>query len=440
MSSTPRELAGHRDIPLGPSPFAATGPSVVVAVGYAVACLVWLVAGDRLPGGRWIVVHIFTLGVLTVLIWSFSQHFAARFTSTAPPTHGRRTQALLTVALAIAIASMLTGRAIEAHLPLVLGSAAIMAIVGVNLVGLRRLRRRAVGTRFTWVVRQYELAHVAFLAAAALGGALGAGWIPGQLFTAARNAHMHLNVLGWAGLTVMATLSGFGPALLRVQIEPGDDKRAGTAVSLAGFGLAVATVGFLVTSIGDGAGPPRVLAAGGLLVYGCAVAVVSRPLLRAARRTDRSPLRWAVAASLTWFLVAIATDVVVVATGANGGWAALGVMLLVGFLAQLVLTVLLYVAPMLRGRSFAARDRVIARVERLARIRTASLNLGVALVVVELALATGAIEAGVPLATVGWALVVGAVVVHVVVLAWPAGGGDGSVRSSTAGRYRRPPV
>ena len=406
----------------------------MAATGFAVACLVWLAAGDRLPGGRWIVVHIFTLGVLTVLIWSFSQHFATRFTATASTPTGRRSRAVLTGALSGSIVSLLTGRALDAHLPLVLGSTGVMAIVGMNLAQLRRRRRRAAATRFAWVVRQYELAHIAFLGAAALGGAMGAGWIPGPIFTAVRNTHIHLNVLGWAGLTVLATLSAFGPALLRVQIQPGDDKRAGTAVGLAAFGLAVATVGFLITSIGEGAGPPRVMAAGGLLVYGCAVTVVARPLLRAARRTDRSPLRFAVAATLAWFLLAIATDVVIVASGARGGATALGVMLLAGVLAQLVVTVLLYVAPMLRGRTFGARDRVIARVERFARTRTATLNLGVALVVA----AEVAVPAGAPLAAAGWSLVCVAVLVHLAAVAWPLGDDDGAVRSSTARRYRGP--
>ena len=81
---------------------------------------------------------------------------------------------------------------------------------------------------------------------------------------------------------------------------------------------------------------------------------------------------WAMAASLVWFLVAIAVDVVMVAFGSSGWSQELAAMLLVGVLAQLVLAVLVFVGPMLRGRDLATRDRLIARVERLALLRAAT--------------------------------------------------------------------
>jgi nitrite reductase (NO-forming) len=430
-------LTGHRRDGLGASPFAETAPAVIAAIAFAVACLVWLVAGERLPGGRWIVVHIFTLGVLTTAIWGFSLHLAARFTGTTAQAPGLRTRGTLAALLSASIISMLTGRAGGLHLPLVLGSVGIMTIVAVNLVQLRRLRRAATNERFTWVVTQYEHAHLAFLVAAGLGGAMGAGWIPASIFTAVRTAHIHLNVLGWAGLTVLATLTVFGPALLRVRIEPEVERRAATAVNLAGLGLAIAAAGFLITSIGEGAGPPRVMAAGGLGLYAYGVVVISLPLLRAVRRSDRSPLRWGVGASLAWFLLAIAVDLLLVVTGVGGWPLALSSILLVGVLAQLVLTVLLFVAPMLRGRTFGARDRVLARVEFLARTRSGALNLGVATVAgTQLADRIG-FDVGTIAPATGWLLVIVAVLAHLAVVVWPAGrGDDGHVRSATARRYR----
>ncbi len=430
-------LTGHRPDVLGRSPFAETVPAVIAAVVFAVACLVWLVAGERLPGGRWIVVHIFTLGVLTTSIWGFSLHLAARFTGTGAHAPSLRTRAALALVLSASIIAMLTGRAGGSHLPLVLGSVGIMAIVAVNLVQLRRLRRAATNERFGWVATQYEHAHLAFLVAAGLGGAMGAGWIPGSIFTAVRTAHIHLNVLGWAGLTVLATLTVFGPAMLRVRIEPGAEKRASTAVNLAGLGLAIAAGGFLITSIGEGAGPPRVMAAAGLGLYAYGVVVVASPLLLAVRRSDRSPLRWGVGASLAWFLLAIVVDLVLVVSGVGGWPLALTSILLVGVLAQLVLTVLLFVAPMLRGRTFGARDRVLRRVERLARTRSGALNLGVVTVAGTQLLDLLGRDAGTLVPTAGWLLVIVAVLAHLAVVVWPTRRGDDAhVRSATAGRYR----
>ncbi len=241
-------------------------------------------------------------------------------------------------------------------------------------------------------------------------------------------------------MTVLATLTVFGPAMLRTRIDPGAEKRAATAVNLAGLGLAVAAAGFLITSIGEGAGPPRVMAAGGLTLYAYGVAVISLPLLRAVRRSDRSPLRWGVGASLTWFLIAIVVDLVLVVTGIGGWPLALTEILLVGVLAQLVLTVLLFVAPMLRGRTFGARDRVLARVERLARSRTVALNLGVAIVAGTQLLDRSGSDAGTIAPVIGWLLVIVAVLAHLAVVVWPGGNADDEqVRSATARRYRSNP-
>ncbi|MEX0705927.1 MAG: hypothetical protein WD041_04855, partial [Nitriliruptoraceae bacterium] len=62
------------------SPVAGETPSIAVAVVYAMATLVWLAFGDVLPGGRWLAVHLFTLGVLTNLVLTFSGHFARAIT------------------------------------------------------------------------------------------------------------------------------------------------------------------------------------------------------------------------------------------------------------------------------------------------------------------------------------------------------------------------
>jgi hypothetical protein len=37
----------------------------IVAAGYGLATIVWVSAGGGLPGGRWLAVHLFTIGVVT---------------------------------------------------------------------------------------------------------------------------------------------------------------------------------------------------------------------------------------------------------------------------------------------------------------------------------------------------------------------------------------
>ena len=89
------------------------------------------------------------------------------------------------------------------------------------------------------------------------------------------------------------------------------------------------------------------------MAYGYGLVVVAGPLLRASRATTRSPLRWAIATSLIWFLIASAVDIVMVAFGSPAWSQELAAMLLLGVLAQLVLAVLSHVGPMLRGRDLA---------------------------------------------------------------------------------------
>ena len=437
-----QRLEGHRATTLGASPFTRNAPAIGVAITFGVLSLIWLVAGDALVGGRWLVTHLFTLGVLSVLIWSFSRNFAARFTGAGDLPERLVTTWALTLLLGVSVTVMIGGRALGAHWPLVIGTAGVMLVVGANVLTLRRLRHRARNERFVWVVRRYEDAHVVFLVAAGLGGSIGAGWVPGELFIAVRDAHIHLNVLGWAGVTVLTTLVVFGPAMLRVRIEQGAEQRASAALQRAVFGLGAAALGLVLSgiglTIGDGAeGPARLLFVLGMAAYVQAVFVVALPLLRAIRDHDRSPLRWSIAASIIWLPVAVVVDTVLLVLGRPGWSVGLAVALLVGVLAQLILTVLLHVAPLLRGRDFAARDLIIARTEQLPRTRAAVLNLGVVVVLL------AELLPGLPdvvvrqTARAGWSLVVVAVVVHLAIILWPVGRADPSeVRSAAANRYR----
>lgn len=439
-----RGLTGHRTTGLRSSPFARNAPAIGIAIVYGVASIVWLSAGQALPGGRWLVTHLFTLGVLSILLWSFSRNFAARFTGAGDLREPMAASWGLTLLLGASITSMVTGRAIQAHWPLTIGTLGIMAVIVMNVVTLRRLRARARNDRFLWVVRRYENAHVIFLVSAGLGGLMGAGRVPGEVYLGVRDAHIHLNVLGWAGLTVLTTLVVFGPALLRVRIEAGAEQRASDALVRAMVGLGMGALGIVLRSlgrsIGDGAeGPATLLLVVGMAVYLQAVVVIALPLLRACRAHDRSPLRWSLAAVVLWLPIGVAIDLVLLVVGRPGWSVGLAVALLIGVFAQLILAVLLYVTPMLRGRDFASRDALIARTERLPRTRTVTLNLGVVLVLVAdlapglpTALAEGLMHGG-------WLLVILAAVAHLVVILWPLGRIDPDrVRSSAAARYRDP--
>ena len=371
-------LRGGHGRPLGPSPFASAAPSIVVALVSMLAAGVWVIAGAALPGGRVLAVHLLTLGALTTLIITFSEHFTRTLTR-AP---GDRHVAWPTVTT-LSILLLLVGLATRFLPVLAFGATATLLVVAAALSRLRRLRRRAIGARFLWVVRSYEHAHGLFLLAGVLGTVLGLGLVTGPWFASVRLAHLHANILGWGGLTLLATLVFFGPTMVRTRIEPGADRLAARLLPVTASAL-VAAVGLLAATGLDGPWGfiTRITAAGALSVVATTATAVLLPVIRAVRGTAPSGPRPAVLGTCLWFTVVLWADVAVVTAGSWRLLDALGIAALLGVLGQAVLATLTYLAPMLLGRSTTARTVIREGLDRGATTRTLVANLGVLLATV----------------------------------------------------------
>ncbi|HET9248619.1 MAG TPA: hypothetical protein VFP13_01595, partial [Actinomycetota bacterium] len=257
----------HRAAAGGKDPFAHLRNVGVVVGIYLLALIVWLVAGGRWPGGRWFGVHLFTLGVVTNLILALSDHFARTLTH-----HGGRAWRWQLPMANAGIAALLWGIPNGDRWVVAVGATILVAVVMRSYGVLRRLRRRALGGRFTWIVRSYERAHGAFVHGAILGALIGSGVFTASWAFSARIAHLHVNILGWAGITLLATLVFFGPTMARTRIEPGADARAAAVLPRAATALTVAVLALLATGVGGAwALALRSFAAAGLLMYGWAV-------------------------------------------------------------------------------------------------------------------------------------------------------------------------
>ncbi len=394
----------------GRSPFAAAAPSIVLAIAYAVALLVWVGFGEHLPGGRWLAVHLFTLGVLTNLVLTFSEHFG-RTVTRAPGERAWWWPVVTNVGILLVLVGLPAGSRW-----LVVGGATVVTwVVFAAYVRLRRMRRAAVGARFGWIARVYERAHGAFIHGAVLGAVLGIGILPGTWYSGVRAAHLHANVLGWGGLTLLATLVFFGPSMARTRIEPGADDRAARALRHGATGLSVAVL-LLIASGAPGAfgTVARAGAALGLLVLAWATVVVCVPVGRAVLRAKPTAPRLPVLAVCAWFPIVVVLDAAVVAAGAWRWLDALGAAALAGVLAQAILATLTYLAPMLRGGSTAARDVVRRRLEIGAWTRVTAFQVGVVLVVIA---AMRVVD--LPFAGIGWALLAVTIVVTAALTLWP---------------------
>lgn len=391
-------------------------PAVVASAVYALAAIVWVSVGAALPGGRWAAVHLFTLGVVSNLVVTLTHHFAQTVLH-APARSARHGRfLLLNAGVVLLVAGLPTGLTWV----FLAGAVALTAAVCWLYIDLRRSRRQALAARFAFVVRGYERACGAFLHGALLGGLLGAGVFSGAWYGAGRLAHLHLNVLGWGGLTLLATVVFFGPTVMRTKIEEGADAAAVPALRHAATGLTVAAVALLLTGIGGaGALAARLVAAGGLAVYAAGATVVCRDVLRAGKRARPSAHARLLQAACGWLLLAVWADVLVVATGQLGLLDALGVLLLVGVLGQAILGALGYLAPMVRGTGPGSRAAVRQRLEAFGRLRPLALNLGVALLVVAAMLGASGGMPGAVVARSGWLLVVAVVGTQVVLTARP---------------------
>lgn len=386
----------RRDRPLGRSPFADTAPSIVAAMLYAGAAMVWVVAGASLPGGRWLAVHLFTLGVLTNVVLGFSQHFGRTLTRTAAQPWNWA----LPVANA-GVLMVLVG--LPGGWPWAVGGGAtvVTAVVVASYARLRGMRKAALGARFVWIVRIYERAHSAFIHGALLGLLLGVGVFKGSWYVAGRVAHLHVNVLGWGGLTLLATLVFFGPTLLRTRIVDGADSRAAVGLKRGALALSAAFWLLVLSGAPGSAGTAlRIGAAVALAVHAWSVTTVCRDVMRAAAGARASANRWSVIALSAWFPIAVWADAAVVASGRWPLLDAVGLIMFVGVLGQSVTAVLAYVAPMLRGRTTRTRERLRDRLDASAAVRAGAFNAGVAAVTAA-ALVGGVI--GRAMGRVGWA-------------------------------------
>lgn len=388
------------------APFAHLVPGIAVASAYGAAAMVWVLAGSALPGGRWLAVHLFTLGVVSNLVLVMTDHFAGTLTRAA--RDGRSWQRLALFNLGAL--GVLVGLPVSAPAAVVAGAVVATSAVTWLYLALRRQRTQALGARFGFVVRAYERAAAAFLHGAVLGAVLGAGLLAGEWHGSVRLAHLTVNVLGWGGLVLLATVVFFGPTLLRAQMAPNAQRWAVPALRHGATALSVAVAALIVTAapgaVGTGA---RVVASLALAGYAAAATAVCVPVLRSARRGVPSAHGRMIGAACVWLPLAVWAGVVVLAADHRALLAALGLTLLVGVLAQAIVAAVSYLLPMACGAGSDARAAARDRLARLPRLRSAVFNVGVLAVVgahVIRALSAAEVAA---LTAGGWALVTGAV-------------------------------
>lgn len=407
-----RSRAGHdRKVPAvnpvevriqkGPQPVTPPRPRASWHLRANAIVLAWLgltvavaLAGEALPAPRWLLIHVFLLGAVSTAILIWSEHFTvALLRARTPDQRGSLTRLALLNAATIAI---LYGAAAGPWQLAAAGAGVAVAVVLWHAYALISLVRHALPGRFGHVIGWYVGAALALAVGGVLGGLLAAHVGHGELHERLHAAHAQVNLLGWIGLTVLGTLFTLWPTVLRTRMSERTRRASRAGLPLVAAGLAVAVAGLVAGW--------RWVALAGLVAYAAGTLTALVPLAEATRRRrPHTGAAWMLGASVVWFEVALAADLVIVATRPAGEVAAamepLLPLVLAGFVAQVLLGSLLHLLPAVLGGGPARFKENAALLERGWVARLAALNLGVPLL---------ALPVPAPLRLLGWALVLAA--------------------------------
>ncbi|MCQ9676433.1 copper oxidase [Corynebacterium sp. BF-R-2] len=206
--------------------------------------MVFLVAGAShilIPNYRWVLIHLFTLGILTNSIVVWSQHLTEKFVQLRLPDSARPRQLariyLLNAGVIVVLLGQLLVQAWNKHWILTqIGATLVGAAVlwhGATLFGLWR---QAESKRFRPVVAAY-VASAFFLAVGAVLGALLAVYPahPRLLI-----AHVTANVGGFVGLAAAGSLTILFPSIWRTK---GVNPRMNLSFALLSLGVIATLIG-----------------------------------------------------------------------------------------------------------------------------------------------------------------------------------------------------
>ena len=326
-----------------------------------------------LDDGRWLMVHLFTLGAATNSILVWSRHFTERLLKIDVPEEARRIQLARIYLLNGGIVVTIVGK---------LGEWWPVTTVGATIVGLAvawhavSLGRDLVAGRdrpFAITVAHY-VASACLLPVGAAFGALLASPVGDSLHDGLLLAHEAVNLIGFLGLAASGTLITMFPALWRTRMSP---------LSHPAVSLAVQLAGITVTAVGGLVSWPWAASAGlGLVALGWIIAAVPwAHNVIAVAKDPRDRLSYpalSVAAAVAWL---IGTLIVAAAQARSGTFvmSSLTLPLIMGFAAQLLIGVMSWLLPSTIGGGARALGAGLAEMDRAGAFRWTIINVGLIL-------------------------------------------------------------
>ncbi|QYH19580.1 copper oxidase [Corynebacterium aquatimens] len=342
--------------------------------------LVFLLVGlmfPFIPDSRWLLIHIFALGILTNSIIVWSQNLTERFLHRRLEDSERPAQLLRSRLLNACVVLVLVGMLLEPAIGWSLGFTAVGAVgvAGVltwhGAVIAQQIRLAGPNQRFRPAVWFY-VASAGCLVVGALLGAFLAYEVPGTWQGRVLVAHLMLNVFGFVGLAAGGSLTVLFPAMWRVQ---GTLTHQSAMLAIAGTGLGLAVAGALA---GSG------LAAGcGMGIYTASWAFALKTWIAALQSAQGEKkgraTYWSLSAlsAVTWMVGSgIAMTTSLLAPGGEAGYLYMPVLpLLLGFAAQLLIGTMSYLLPTTMGGGPAATRAGLTELNRAGITRVVLFNV-----------------------------------------------------------------
>nr|WP_245803056.1 beta-carotene 15,15'-monooxygenase [Corynebacterium phocae] len=361
--------------------FCVIGLWVVIGVGLICA------HGLGAPVAWWDLIHPFTIGALTTAIIVYSTHFTEALTRAATASY--RAVAVRIGLVQVGLILLLFDRAgYDWGVISDVGATVVMAALALHIVAIYQALRGSLANHFASTVPFY-IAASGFMMLAIVFAIL-AGHGVGT-YSALIAAHQRTAVWGFAWLTVTATVITILPTVTGTKISAVAKTRATRSLVIHCVALGVSAGAFA-------SGHPLIAAVAQLGVVAAAVMifipVVDNVLGGSPAWTSPSA---SITAGMFWLTALCAADAAVVAAGTHPR--ASTVVLLPAFLGagllQMVVGVLTFVTPTLRGGGplVVKRGRRIAGYGWPARVTL--INVGALLSV------AGAVEPGVMMMAVG---------------------------------------
>lgn len=345
-------------------------------IAWLLAAVIVAVAHQWIPSYSYLLVHLTMLGAITTAILIWSARFADNLLGRPAPGGQRLTAvrlALHTVSAIGVIVGVITARSWL----VVAGAVGIVVVALVHVIVIALQRRGALKARFGALSLFYMCAGVNLALGVWFGtllavGAGSAAW-RARLYT----AHSATMLLGWVGLTVLGTLVVLWPTMLRTKMVPDAPLAARSAmfVLLSGLGLVWA-------GVGTGASWLLSLAA---LAYLSGVVMLVVPMAQVARvKQPASFATYGAIGAVCWLTACLVWLGVIGLTSPS--WVEvedrLGGLVgpfVVGFAAQILLSALSYLAPVMLGGGPRIVKRVDLEMNRAAGARVTVVNGGGAL-------------------------------------------------------------